>query len=232
MKQVLLAGVGIVIIGAGAVYFVLQQKEGETPVVSVASFEECASAGYPIMESYPRQCKTLDGKTFVEDIGNELEKGDLIRVINPRPNQTISSPLVLEGEARGTWFFEASFPIKLLDGNGKEITYTIAQAQGEWMTEEFVPFLATLEFTIPDTDTGTLIFEKDNPSGLPEHADALRMPVSFHKEISTGACVVTGCSSQVCAEEDVITTCEYRSEYACYKSATCERQTNGECGWT
>ena len=114
-----------------------------------------------------------------EDIGNELEKADLIRVTSLRSNQLISSPLLLEGEARGNWFFEASFPVRLFDGNGKEIAIAIAQAQGEWMTEEFVPFQATLEFTIPDTDTGTLIFEKDNPSGLPEHADALRMPVVF-----------------------------------------------------
>jgi hypothetical protein len=36
----------------------------------------------------------------------------------------------------------------------------------------------------------------------------------------------------VCADRDVITTCEYRAEYACYDSATCERQADGNCGWT
>ena len=45
-------------------------------------------------------------------------------------------------------------------------------------------------------------------------------------------CIVTGCSSQICADEEVITTCEYREEYACYQSATCEKQASGECGWT
>jgi hypothetical protein len=45
-------------------------------------------------------------------------------------------------------------------------------------------------------------------------------------------CFKTGCSSQVCADEAVITTCEYRPEYACYKSAKCERQANGKCGFT
>lgn len=49
---------------------------------------------------------------------------------------------------------------------------------------------------------------------------------------AAGDCTVTGCSGQVCAEEDVMTTCEYREEYACYRSARCERQKNGECGWT
>jgi hypothetical protein len=45
-------------------------------------------------------------------------------------------------------------------------------------------------------------------------------------------CMKTGCSSQVCSDQEVITTCEYRTEYECYKRAACERQRNGECGWT
>jgi len=32
----------------------------------ITNFEECANAGYPIMESYPRQCRTPDGQTFTE----------------------------------------------------------------------------------------------------------------------------------------------------------------------
>ena len=32
------------------------------------NFEECAAAGNPVMESYPRQCRTPDGKHFVEEI--------------------------------------------------------------------------------------------------------------------------------------------------------------------
>ncbi len=35
----------------------------------IGSFEECVAAGYPVMESYPRQCRTSDGQTFVEYIG-------------------------------------------------------------------------------------------------------------------------------------------------------------------
>ncbi len=43
-------------------------------------------------------------------------------------------------------------------------------------------------------------------------------------------CRPTGCSGTVCAAEDVMTTCEYRPEYECYKTAVCERQ-GDECGW-
>ncbi|MBI2099044.1 hypothetical protein HYT45_01355 [Candidatus Uhrbacteria bacterium] len=45
-------------------------------------------------------------------------------------------------------------------------------------------------------------------------------------------CKPTGCSRQVCSDEEVITTCEYKSEYACYKTAKCERQSDGKCGWS
>lgn len=104
---------------------------------------------------------------------------DQIKVINPQPNQLIQSPLIVEGEARGTWFFEATFPVKLLDSNGNIIASHYAEAQGEWMTEDFVPFIAQIEFEKPQTDTGVLLLEKDNPSGLPEK-DATFIHVRFN----------------------------------------------------
>ncbi len=161
------------------VFFVLNHKTVEAPTSVVNSFEECAEAGYPVMESYPRQCRTDDGKTFTEDIGNEIEKLDLIRVENPRPNQKITSPLNIKGQARGYWFFEASFPIKLYNGKEEEIASAIAQAKTDWMTEEFVAFEAILQFQTPDKGKGTIVFEKDNPSGLPENDDQLEIPINF-----------------------------------------------------
>jgi hypothetical protein len=48
------------------------------------------------------------------------------------------------------------------------------------------------------------------------------------------SCVKGGCSQTLCIEEgeDVMTTCEWRPEYACYQNAQCERQSDGGCGWT
>lgn len=34
----------------------------------IDNFEECAAAGYPVMESYPEQCRTPDGRLFVRVI--------------------------------------------------------------------------------------------------------------------------------------------------------------------
>jgi len=171
----------IVVIGVIATYLLIVKPPCIfKPAEALNSFDECIGAGYPILESYPRQCKTPDGKTFVEDIGNELEKINLIQITKPRPNETIQSPLEIKGEARGYWFFEASFPVRLVEENGRELGRGIAQALSDWMTEDFVPFETVLEFEVPETDKGVLILEKDNPSGLPENADELRIPVRFN----------------------------------------------------
>ena len=96
----------------------------------------------------------------------------------PKANQVVTSPLEVRGKARGMWFFEASFPVILQDDAGKTLAVIPAQAEGDWMTENFVPFKATLSF---DTQAkmGKLILKKDNPSGLPEHEDQVEIPVRF-----------------------------------------------------
>ncbi|HZX12369.1 MAG TPA: eight-cysteine-cluster domain-containing protein [Candidatus Nanoarchaeia archaeon] len=47
-------------------------------------------------------------------------------------------------------------------------------------------------------------------------------------------CMKAGCSSQLCTTKtqapDIITTCEYKPEYACYQQATCGC-VQGACTW-
>jgi hypothetical protein len=43
-------------------------ETGTCPAVPVTSFEECAHAGYPVQESYPRQCRTPDSEIFTENL--------------------------------------------------------------------------------------------------------------------------------------------------------------------
>lgn len=108
------------------------------------------------------------------------DKGELLIMEFPKQQDIITSPLVVTGQARGTWFFEASFPVVLTNWDGLIIAQGIAQAQGEWMTEEYVPFEATLEFEKPEYgENGFLILQKDNPSGLPQHDDAVEIPILF-----------------------------------------------------
>lgn len=118
------------------------------------------------------------------DIYDEIEaKADLIVVESPEPFELVRSPVTITGKARGYWFFEASFAIRFIDSDGNEIATAIATADSDWMTEEFVPFTATLEFEAPDSGANALFrFEKANASGLPEHDDMLEIPVLYAEE--------------------------------------------------
>jgi hypothetical protein len=108
------------------------------------------------------------------------EKGNLIKVENIKFGEKISSPLRITGQARGNWYFEASFPIFLMDASNNVIVQSFATAKSEWMTTDFVPFEAEVEFTRPaGVNYGYLILKKDNPSGLPEYDDQLEIPIDF-----------------------------------------------------
>lgn len=182
----------ILLIGGLAVYFwyfdrqtnqelgnVNLPEQSTSTDTAIDSFDDCVDAGNPVMESYPRQCRA-DGQTFTEDIGDVVDKVDLVQLDELRPNDVVESPLTITGQARGPWYFEATFPVILTDWDGLIIAESYAQAQGDWMTEDFVPFEATLEFEVPDYgDSGSLILQKANPSGLPENDDAYEIPVRF-----------------------------------------------------
>jgi len=122
-------------------------------------------------------------------------KSDLIRVELPGPMTTITSPLTVSGQARGQWFFEATFPVTLTNWDGLIIAEGYAEAvldpndpDSTWMTTEFVEFEGTLEFENPSfadveddhfSKRGYLIFRRSNPSDLPENDNALEIPVYF-----------------------------------------------------
>ncbi len=79
--------------------------------------------------------------------------------------------------------------------------------------------------------TGTHV-PVSGPGGKSQMLKATQFFLKAKTVVSQKPCMKTGCSGQICADEEVITTCEYRTEYACYKNARCERQSNGNCGFT
>jgi len=71
----------------GYLYFLTSNRDGRgspeinddrilriVPLNEINSFEDCVSAGNSVMESYPRQCRTVDGQTFVEEIQISKQK--------------------------------------------------------------------------------------------------------------------------------------------------------------
>jgi len=123
-----------------------------------------------------------------EEKGDIEEKEDIsekIKVFKPQVNEILSGPIEIEGEAKGSWYFEAVFPIWLIDENGNIIAQTSAWAQDEWMTEDFVPFKAEIEAPSDFSGNATLILKNDNPSGLPEYDKEIRVPIKVDKKDSS-----------------------------------------------
>ncbi len=179
-----MAGILLLAVIAVGIYLV---KNKETRQASISTFEECVAAGNEILTTNPAQCKTDDGRTFTQGTGGVATTTPnpeaRVVVYNVAANATVQSPLVITGKARG-WYFEASFPVKMLDANGKVLGNGYAQALTDWMTEDFVEFKSTLTFATSTTPTGTLVLMKDNPSGLPQYDEEIRIPVKFSSTVS------------------------------------------------
>ncbi len=127
------------------------------------------------------------------DISNEEEvlenpaqtlSHEMVVVNTPMQDEKISSPLRVEGTARGGWFFEGSFPIDITDEEGNIIAqkYATVKEGNDWMVgkEVEVPFEGEIEFTVPEGITeGFVVFKKDNPSDKRELDDQFVLPVKF-----------------------------------------------------
>lgn len=73
------------------------------------------------------------------------------------------------------------------------------------------------------------------PPPQPSPAPAPQPPPPSTECTADSECFVGGCSGEVCttaakAAEGLVTTCEYRAEYACYKLTSCGC-VSGKCGW-
>jgi hypothetical protein len=101
---------------------------------------------------------------------------------------------------------------------------------------------------LTDEQVGEVMEAMFNPSGMIIAGDrfthkvngktakgrtATNVFVRVENAAQSEGCFVGGCSSQICSDQEgVISTCEFRPEYACYQQASCERQSDGACGWT
>ncbi|MDD5528016.1 MAG: GerMN domain-containing protein [Patescibacteria group bacterium] len=114
---------------------------------------------------------TTENQPTADNVASE------INITSPTSNQIITSPLEITGQAKGTWYFEASFPIKLIGDKGEVLAQVPATAQADWMTTDFVPFKATLSFNPGSSTIGMLVFANDNPSGMPQNEKQFGVPV-------------------------------------------------------
>lgn len=132
--------------------------------------------------------KPVHGPTTSPDNSTSLDHGSQpttsldghLTVLSPRSGDTVTSPLTIAGQVTGGgWFFEATFPVQILDGDGRVIGGGAAKAQAEWTSTSSVPFIAVASFAAPHYSTGTVVLWKDNPSGLLQNDASFTIPVSF-----------------------------------------------------
>lgn len=122
----------------------------------------------------------LIGLNYKEPSQSNVESP--IKVYTPVNGEEAKSPLTIEGEARGPWFFEATFPVKIYDANNNLLGTGIAQAKDNWMQSDFVPFEAKVSFDNPGMGDGVIVLEKANPSGLAKNAEELRINIKFKNQ--------------------------------------------------
>ncbi len=106
----------------------------------------------------------------------------MINITTPTPDEVVTSLIEITGKARGSWFSEGVFMAYLVDPNEYIINEVQVAAQNNWMTDAFVPFTASLSFSLPPDatyDHGSLILMRDTPSGLPENDDMRKIPIRF-----------------------------------------------------
>ena len=95
----------------------------------------------------------------------------------PAVNATVRSPLHVSGIAPANWYFENSFPVRLVDARGNTIAEAPATPRVNWMENtEPKAFDATLTFTA--TGPATLILQEDNSGDRPTPRET-RVPVTL-----------------------------------------------------
>ena len=90
----------IVVSMVGYVWHEKKAMLQQDPVV-VLSFNDCVRAGYSMLESYPRQCKTPDGRTYAEEIPEKItyrnsSSNDIVPEL-PFPDAVIGKNLTIIG---------------------------------------------------------------------------------------------------------------------------------------
>lgn len=106
-------------------------------------------------------------------------KGVTVSVFSPIKNAAVVSPVAVLGEVPGNWSFEAQFPVQLKNGKGDTVAQATAHVLGNWQTTALVPFSVQLTYTTAQTGNGSIVLQKDNPSGLTQNEDSVSIPVHF-----------------------------------------------------
>jgi hypothetical protein len=173
---VLLIALLIVAVVAGGYWFYLKSR---VPA-KILTFEDCANAGYLVVDTIPRECHAKNGQFYIE-ADNHKALLDYIVVTNPQPNSIVTSPFKVEGQAKGVWFGENKLVIKLTDLDGHVIAEKPMYALSDpTKGDAMVSFTGAFDF--PDNtklERGKLLIEKASAVDIPGKNGPLVIPLRF-----------------------------------------------------
>lgn len=161
--------------------FVVEIKKNDKKAVECPSdIQYCPNGNYVL-----RTGKDCEFSSCNEIVGIE----DEFIVFSPKLNYSISSPVEISGKARGSWFFEATFPVEIYDENDNLLGSSFGQfisnpdkKDSTWMTNDFVEFGGEIDFKESNSKSGYIIFKKDNPSGNLNSEESFKLPVQFFRK--------------------------------------------------
>ncbi|HLN18608.1 MAG TPA: GerMN domain-containing protein [Patescibacteria group bacterium] len=183
-KATAFAAVAIIII-ATAVIFGIRLFSGNEDGW-ICENGQWAKHGNPNSPMPTTTCEGQEAKSNSEKESNNItspkdnpdDKKIFIRY--PREGNVVAGPVEVVGKAKGVWFFEGSFPAKIIDSKGKTIGEAPATAHGEWMTTDSVPFRAIID--VPENYIGpaTVVLSGDDPSGQ-KTPEKIEIPITLEK---------------------------------------------------
>ncbi|MFT3727442.1 MAG: Gmad2 immunoglobulin-like domain-containing protein [Terricaulis sp.] len=102
---------------------------------------------------------------------------NLASVTTPMAGAQSKSPLIVTGIAPNNWYFEASFPVRVIDLNNQVLAEGPAQAQSDWTVQGPVQFKAELNFLVLTETHATLVLQEDMPGENKPAPREVRIPV-------------------------------------------------------
>ena len=131
---------------------------------------------YELCEQLTGMCNEQE-----EESGEEVlsERGNKLVLENLKDGDTVDEGFEVKGSVSGSWFFEGTFPVRVLNMQGEIVRSIPVTTQDDWMTEDLVNFSFKLDTQLEEESIVVLRFEKSNPSGLEENDDFVKVTVTI-----------------------------------------------------
>ena len=234
MKHILfIALAGLILILA---VLLLRTESNILNIHRVSNFAECVAAGNPVMESFPERCRDAKtGTVFVNDeqtLENEFVASIRTISVGPEMRECVGvAPrmcLVVDGEL----FYDRIEAFEYEPGFSYELRIREIPIQNPPADASSIRYELIEEISKTATVRTSLETPQIEPiATLPTKQD----PTISNESSQALTCVRAGCSRQLCVDaknSDVISTCEFLPEYACYTDQSCEVQADGTCGFS